>query len=139
MIKVFFDASVLFSAIYSDKGASRKLVTLVKSHTIIGITSQTVIEELERNIEKFKRETNTEIHTFIAVHDILVRKVIESDELEPYQGLVEEKDAHVVAGAIQTSSDYLVTLDKKHLNNNEVKKKIKLTLILSPAELLLQI
>jgi len=59
MTKVFFDSSVIFSAIYSSKGGSRKLTDLVKRSNITGITTQTVIEELEDNIGKFKaRETN---------------------------------------------------------------------------------
>lgn len=137
MIKVFFDASVLFSALYSEGGESRKLVDLVRQQKIKGIASLTVIEELERNVEKFKSPLGRkDIHMFIAQYRLVVRNEITHDEIKLYNDLVEEKDAHVIAGAVLTSCNYLVTLDKKHLNNDEIKKKIKLLQIVSPAELL---
>lgn len=135
-MKVFFDTSVIFSAIYSPSGGSSKLASFIRSEIITGITTQTVIEELEDNLYKLNETNPKIIHDFLKENNFLVRKSISLSEIEPYQTLVEKKDAHVIAGAILTNCDYLVTLDKKHLNNIKVKIKITQVKILSPKELL---
>ena len=135
-MKVFFDTSVIFSAIYSPSGGSSKLSELTRKGLIIGITTQTVIEELEDNLYKLNETNPGIIHDFLKANNFLVRKSISLSEIEPYQSFVEKKDAHVVAGAILTNCDYLATLDKKHLNNTKIKKKISQVKILSPKELL---
>lgn len=136
MIKIFFDASVIFSAIYSNKGASFKLASLVKSGHILGITTQTVIEEVETNIFKFKGQNVKKIRQFIAEHNFIVRREISLSEIKPYTEVVETEDAHVIAGAILTSCNFLVTLDKKHLDNKIIRSKITQIKIISPRGLL---
>lgn len=136
MIKVFFDTSVLFSAIYSSSGGSAKLVLLVKQKCIGGITTQTIINELEENVGKIRRFGKKDISQFVFKNNILVREEIKLEEIKPYTSIVEEKDAHVVAGAIITNCDYLLTLDKKHLDNHDIKRRVKKVRIISPKEML---
>ncbi len=135
MIKVFFDASVLFSAIYSSTGASAKLAELTKKKAIVGFTSQTVIEELKQNVKKLPGNKR-KIDHFIIQNNFIVREKILDSETKSFD-FVERKDAHVVAGASLTKSNYLVTLDKKHLNNPKLKRKIKKFKIISPKEMLI--
>ena len=106
----------------------------VKKNIIYGITSQTVIDELENNLYKFNEQINIEL--LIEEYSILIREKISDIEIEPYKVLIEEKDQHVVAGAILTGCQYLITLDKKHLNNQKIKEKITKIKIVSPKELL---
>ena len=137
MITVFFDSSVLFSGFYSSVGASRKLIELVKRGFIYGLTSKTVIQELEENLHKFNQQINIDL--LINNYRILIREKISNIEIGPYRGVIEEKDCHVVAGAVLTNCQYLVTLDKKHLDNSIIKNKIKNVKIISPKELLRKI
>ncbi len=137
MITVFFDASVLFSGLYSSTGSSRALLELVKGKIIYGLTSKTVIDELEDNIQKFDHRINIDL--LINEYGILIREKISNDEIKPYTSIIEEKDCHVVAGAILTGSQYLVTLDKKHLDNQIIKEKINDVKIISPRDLLVKI
>lgn len=134
MFKVFFDASVIFSACQSPSGGSRRLVDFVRYGHILGITSQTVIEEVERNASKFS--VFSDLASLINDNNFFVRSKITLLEIKPYQNLIEPKDAHVVAGAVLTECDYLVTLDKKHLDNTSVKNSITQTKIVSPKDLL---
>ena len=137
MKRVFFDASVLFSALYSSRGGSFALVQLVLKGKIVGITSQTVIDELYENMHKIRKASKQEIDTFIQTNKLIVRESVGHKEIEQYIDQVEEKDAHVVAGAILTRCNFLVTLDKKHLNNSKIKKLFdKQIHIVSPKELL---
>ncbi len=125
------DASVIFSAIYSEKGGSRRIISLIKSNHLVGITSQTVIQELKGNLQKLKTESS-QVDIFIAEYRLLVREEITQEELRSFEGLVDIKDVHVVAAAILTNCQYLITLDKKHLDNLKTQKKISRVQILSP-------
>jgi predicted nucleic acid-binding protein len=93
-----------------------------------------VIKELEENLKKIKNIAKKEFYQFIIRNNFIVREKISNSEIKPFLNLVDEKDAHVVAGAILTDCDYLVTLDKKHLNNTSVKAKIRKIKIVSPKE-----
>lgn len=133
---VFFDASVLFSALYSLTGGSHALVELVKKGSIRGVTSQTVIEELENNISKFENLSQKDINSLIIDNNFIVCDSISFDEMRPWVGKVEEKDIHVVVGAFSTQCIYLVTLDKKHLHNAKTQAFCPDIKIVSPKELL---
>jgi len=136
MIRVFFDASVIFSAIYSNTGGSYKLLTLLRKRKITGITSQNVIEELERNLNKLKSFNLKKLYKFIKDNNLIVCQQITTKEIKPLLPKINIKDAHVAAGALLTKCHYLVTLDKIHLNNRQVKKNITKTKIVSPRKLL---
>lgn len=136
-MKVFFDASVIIAALLSPNGGSSQLLKYIKLGKIVGITSQTVIEEILEE-DKFKRikKSQREIEQFIADSQLLVRKPITAGEIAPYQGLVDIEDAHLIAGANLTRCGHLVTLDRKHLLRVDVQKKFLPLKIVSPGELL---
>ncbi|TSC94307.1 MAG: hypothetical protein Athens101428_350 [Candidatus Berkelbacteria bacterium Athens1014_28] len=136
MNKVFFDASVLFSAIYSPTGGSNIVCNLVKQEKITRFTTQTVIRELEKNLLKFNKKTNTSIENFITDYKFIVRSEITEREIKPYKKYVEKKDAHVLAGATLCKCGFLLTLDKKHINNRKIKEKFTKITIVSPKEFL---
>lgn len=136
-MKVFFDASVVIAALLSPDGGSSQLFKYLKTGKIIGLISQTVIEELlgedkSQRIKKSKRE----IEKFIVDSKLIVRKPISAYDIEPYRDLIDIKDAHLVAGANLTHSQYLVTLDKKHLLREDIKKRFLPLKIVSPGQLL---
>ena len=136
-MRVFFDASVIIAALLSPTGGSAKVFRFVKLGLIKGITSQTVIEEVleEKHFPKIKR-SREETETFIDQSGLIVRKPITVDEIDPYQSLVDIDDAHLIAGAVLTKCEYLVTLDKKHLLRVDTKEKFLPLRIISPKELL---
>src|SRR3990167_356865 len=136
-MRVFFDASVIIAALLSPSGGSYQLLKYVKLGKITGITSQTVIEEILEE-DKFSRikKSKREIEQFIAESRLIVRKPISAGEIEPYQGLVDIEDAHLIAGANLTRCRYLATLDKKHLLRNDIQRKFLPLKIASPGQLL---
>jgi len=136
---IFFDASVLFAALYSSTGGSFALVQLVKQGSIRGITSQTVIEELENNLSKFENLNSINIYNLISESNIIVCDEISTDEEQIWIGQIEEKDIHVIVGALSTQCTYLVTLDKKHLHNAKTQALCTEIQILNPKELLLKL
>ena len=136
-MRVFFDASVIIAALLSPNGGSSQLLKYVQLSKIAGITSQTVIEEILEE-DKFKRikKSKREIKQFVADSRLIVRKSITTGEIEPYQGLVDIEDAHLIAGANLTRCRHLVTLDKKHLLRPDIQKKFLPLKIVSPGQLL---
>lgn len=136
MLKVFFDTSVLFSAIYSSTGGSYQICQLVRQGKIKGLTSQTVVKELLANTSKFSKKTEILPEEFIVVHKLIVRNEISEQEIKLYRTIISAKDAHILAGATLCCCDYLLTLDKKHLDNEGVKDKFTFVIITSPKEFL---
>lgn len=135
VIKIYLDASVIVPAMLSSVGGSAKLIKFIKLGLVVGITSQNVIEEIERNSVKINKSTQ-EIRQFIQENLILIRKKISTGDYVEYKNIIDIKDAHVVAGARLTKCDYLVTLDKKHLLREDIQKRFLPLKIVSPKELL---
>lgn len=138
MIRVYLDASVIIAALLSPTGGSAKLLEFVKLGAVAGVVSQTVIDEVEEHSFKI-RKSHKEIRKFIQENSIIVRERIDEFESAPFKDLIEEEDIHVVAGARLTKCDYLVTLDKKHLLKEEVKKILKPLKVVAPKEILLDL
>lgn len=136
-MRVYFDASVIIAALLSPTGGSRKLFGYVKLGRIVGITSQTAIEEvLAENRPKKLKKSKEEIEQFIAQSGLVVRESITAEEIKPYQNLVDDTDAHLIAGANLTNCAYLTTLDKKHLLRVDIQRRFLPLKITAPKELL---
>ena len=133
--RVFFDSSVLFCAFCSKTGGSAILFGLVKKGLIVGFTSQTAIEETEKNLEDFNN-LKANIRPEIAESGIIVLEKIGAGDIAPYFIKIHKKDAHIIAGARLTKSTHVLTLDKKHINNPATKAKFPDLKIVSPKELL---
>lgn len=139
-MRVYFDASVIISALLSKTGGSREMIRLVQRGFIKGLTSQSVVEEvLEEDKPTKLKKQKEEIEKFIAQSGLIVRKGILEQETQPYKNLIDIEDAHLIAGAKLTMSSYLVTLDKKHLLIKGVKNKFLPLKIVSPKEFLQEI
>lgn len=134
-MKVYFDASVIIAALLSPSGGSALSISLVQHKLVVGITSQTVIDEVINNSSKIHQPINS-IHDFISETSLVVRSRLTEEEISPYVNKVAIKDAHVLAGAIRSHCDYLVTLDKKHLLIPSLRDTVPELVILSPKELL---
>lgn len=136
-MRVFFDASVIIAAMFSPTGGSALLLQYIKAGKIIGIASQTVIEEVteEDKVKKFKK-SKKELEQFITQSGLMVREYIKPEDIAPYRNLIDVEDAHLIAGATLTQCTHLVTLDKKHLLRAEIQKRFLPLRIVSPKELL---
>jgi len=136
-MKVFFDASVIIAALLSPNGGSAQLFKYITLKKIIGITSQTVIEEILEE-EKFIKisKSREEIEKFIAGSGLIVRKSVGETDIEKYRYSIDIEDAHLVAGANLTKCDYLVSLDQKHVLRQDIKEQFLPLKIVSPGDLL---
>ncbi|HCS79197.1 TPA: putative toxin-antitoxin system toxin component, PIN family [Patescibacteria group bacterium] len=136
-MRVFFDASVIITALLSPHGGSSFLIEHVKQGRIIGVTSQTVIDEITDPDKSQKlQKSKAEIEIFIANSKLLVRARLSQADIESYKDKIDVEDAHLIAGASFTKCNYLVSLDKKHVVREDVKKQFLPLVIVSPKELL---
>lgn len=135
MIKIFLDASVIIASMLSPTGGSSKVIRLGQLGEWAQITSQTVIDEVKDHTEKIDKSAQ-EIDQFIKEHSVIVRQRMTKSEIKPFIKLVDEGDAHLIAGSKLTGADFLVTLDKKHLLKADIKNRFKPLNIVNPEELL---
>ena len=129
MTRVFIDASVFFAAIYSPSGSARDLLRLAMEGKVNLVISQNILEEVERNILKKAPQASGYYHALLAT---LALEMVSAPAQAAVDAVeyVAEKDAHVIAAAIEAKPDYLVTYDQKHLlNRPEVAEKSGLTIV----------
>jgi putative PIN family toxin of toxin-antitoxin system len=115
MTKVFVDTSVLFAAIYSERGSARDLIRLAVMQEITLHISALVLEETERNIAKKAPEKLETYHALMkAVGFTLVADPSEEEVAAAY-AYTALKDAPIIAAAIHVQPEYFVTYDRKDL------------------------
>lgn len=134
--KVFLDSSVLIAAAISSKGSARDLIIKALHGELEIVVSDLVIEETQRNIANKAPKALSALQIFL--------EALNPEVISPTKTLilkvsktVELKDAPIVAGAISSKSDYLVSYDRKHLLQfkAEIKTSFKIKVV-TPDELI---
>lgn len=132
--KVFFNASVVLSGIKSPTGGSAFLLRLVKHNKINGLISEVVQDEVKKN----HRKINNKIEEIEKIIQTLFPNIIPAPDqknVDKYNKIViDTGDSHVLASSEESKTNYLVTLDAKHLLI--LKNNIKKFKIVSPKELI---
>jgi predicted nucleic acid-binding protein len=130
VIRVFFDASVLFAAGYSATGYSRDLIRLAAQGRIQMVVSQDVLTEVERNMQRKAPERVATYHALLGLIDLEIVADPSKEEVWVVEAYVVQKDAPIVAAAINAHPDYLVTYDRRHLlDPPEVAEKSGLNIV----------
>ena len=133
--KILLDSSVLLAGLYSNKGRSAIILSLIKSKKLIGFISPSVIEETQRNIrKKFSSKLFSKLEEIIKVTNIC--EVFDPKDILKFKTLVNIKDLHILVFAKSSKSDFLITLDKKHLKTKKIQKADLPFKILTPKEFL---
>ncbi len=129
-MRVFVDASVLFSAIFSAHGHARDVLHLAGQGILTLIVSRDVLDETERNLQK---KSPGKIPLYTTLIAVLQPEIVEDPTPEEVAAAAEytvQKDAPIVAAAIKANVDYLVTYDHKDLlDPPEVAGKSGLTIV----------
>ena len=132
---VFIDASVWIAAAGSPAGGSSLVLEICCGQHFTALCSQRVLLEAQTNIrDKLPVEALARFYKLLAAISPMIISPVTQDEEAPYYTIVTEKDAHVVAAAVQGNAAYLVTLDRKHLANDTVRSAGLPVSILLPGE-----
>ena len=131
---VFLDASVIISALASPKGGSGMILKLSTLGSFSLVTSGLVFQETAKNISKIKTDKESLI-------SLLEKRIItlvpnpNEDLINRFRKITPDTDdAHVLAGAVTSGANFLISLDKKHILTSLVKNSLKPINVLSPKE-----
>ncbi len=131
--RAFFDANVVFSAVLSSRGVSRKLLLLAARAAIQVVISQQVVEETKRNLSKKYPEFLDLLPSLLTEAGIeVVEDATQYTVEEVIRYVPHPPDAAVLAAALEAQVDCFVTGDKEHfLSKPEIEDQAGLS-ILSP-------
>lgn len=120
-LKLFIDANVFIAGSASPAGGSSYILKACQKGVFQSITTRLILQEAKKNI--IKKLDEKALNRFIKLIKTLSLKihppVTTSDD---YLNIIETKDAHVLAAAIESQSDYLITLDRNHFFTDKIKR-----------------
>lgn len=135
MWRIFVDASVFFSACYSQTGASYEIFRLALQGAAQLITSDYIVQEIQRNLSRKSPDDLPRFKVFLGIIGFEYANPSAEEVLKSAE-FTELKDAPVVAAALSAGADFLVSLDRRHLvGQTRVSEESGIQIIL-PEELL---
>ena len=134
-IKVFIDTSVLIAGVASLTGASAAVLDLCEAESIQMVISRQVLVEADRNFSAKLPGFVNEFRQFIRNLVPLMVEDPPAAAVERAAGLIDRKDAAILAAAIESKVDFLITLDKKHFLKQKVQRNIPIE-ICTPSDFL---
>jgi predicted nucleic acid-binding protein len=134
-LKVFLDTSALIAGIASSKGAARAVLQLAEIGLIEVFVSRQVIIEADRIIEAKLIEMIDEYRKFIEILAPVLVDHPSQKEVKKFSSIIHPDDAPILASAVNSGVDYLVTWDRKHFigKNISIRSNLK---IVTPGEFL---
>jgi predicted nucleic acid-binding protein len=136
-MRLFLDANVLFTAAHTPEGRSAAIVSLARSGACALVTSPHAVDEARRNLRVKCKEASKALEGLLrsvtAAHEapaIVVRWALD-------QGLP-PKDAPILAAAVATHANLLVTGDRTHFGHL-YGKTLRGVTVVTPAEALAQL
>ncbi len=137
MLRIFFDADILFALSYTKNPMSGARMVILQGY--VGkysfITSAAVIEETRRNLSPYNNSDYVKrLGELLQDFNFLVMKALDEKLVDAYKDTIDQKDTHVLVGAIQSNADYLLTFNKKHFLTPRFKKLNLKLQIVTPKE-----
>ena len=133
--RLFFDASVLVAGSHSLTGASSLILQACQIGGFRACASIAVLKEAETNIKAdLPHATLLRYYSLLAEISWEIGPLPSRRAVEAYHGVVDAKDAHVIASAVACSAEFLLTLDKKHLLIESIGRAGLQLIIVSPGE-----
>jgi putative PIN family toxin of toxin-antitoxin system len=133
--KVFLDTSALIAGVASSRGAARAVLQLAEIGLIEVIVSRQVIVEADRNIEEKLQEMLNEYREFIELLAPVLIDDPRQKDVERFLKVINYDDAPILASAVSSGADFLITWDRKHFidKNLTIHSNLK---IVTPGEFL---
>jgi putative PIN family toxin of toxin-antitoxin system len=108
-MRIFLDANILISGILF-KGKEHEL--LIKNSTILFITSDDVLDEIKTVINQKFPESIALVDAFLSMLNItVVKRKDYINTLNEHTIVRDRNDRHILAAAVHTKVDYIVTGD----------------------------
>ena len=133
--RVFLDSNVIFSGLYSSKGAPGIILGLFVKGEISVVVSQQVLEEVIRTIKKKLPGALPALKRFLVSMPPEVRPDPTLEEIKRWTGKSPVADAAILAAALATQPNYFITGDNHFLENQRIIEEAGLPII-TPAQFL---
>ncbi len=133
--KVFLDTSALIAGIASSRGAARAVLQLAEIGLIEVIVSRQVIVEADRNIEEKLPEMLNEYRKFIEILAPVLIDDPHQKDIKRFLTVINPDDAPILASAVTSGADFLVTWDRKHFIGKNIRIHSNLKIV-TPGEFL---
>lgn len=117
--KIFFDSSALISGLNSPSGSAGIIISAFLAGEFFILASDQVIEEVSRNIQKKFPLLRERFLNFLISKPQVVKQSSIGEIRKAYK-LIHTEDAPILAAAIKSKPDFLVTWDKKHFLKKEI-------------------
>lgn len=119
--KLFLDANVFIASAGSPAGGSSLIFSASMKGFFTLVTTQFILQEAQKNINlKMSKEAHLRFLKIIGESILEIQHPPKT--IQQYKDIIDLKDVHVLAAAIESQSDFLITLDKKHFQNNKIKE-----------------
>lgn len=133
-LTAFLDASVILAGLASPADGSAKLFLAAKLQKLKLTATPLIINETRRHLDKLRLKPRQ-------LEQLLERKIVRLIP-NPPETLIKHclrltadpDDAHVLAGAILSSANFLLSLDKKHLVTAKINHLLKPLKIKTPQQ-----
>jgi len=115
--RIFLDSNVILSGLFSNAGPPRLILDVLSLGlpVLSGLTGRFNLTEIERNLEKKLPAVLPVYRDELPLLNLEIVPVPSAEDIRPFIGAVDAKDAPVLASAIQGRADHFVTGDKKLL------------------------
>lgn len=133
--KIFLDSNVILSGLFSDRGAPRIILDLLtlRLPMLTGSTGRYNLLEVERNLKKKMPAALPIYNKYLTSLGLDIIPLPTPETVKSMSGVIADKDIPVLASAVASGSDYLVTGDKKDFDKVKGNKRYTLTIV-SPSE-----
>ena len=127
----FLDTNVIFSGLHSRTGPPAAILNLHATGRLMAVVSQQVLDELVRAISTKQPRRIPTLHAFLAETPPQVCPDPAPHVVARVRPLINAADAPILAAAIESGADCLVTGNTRHFTT-EVKERAGIA-ILTPA------
>jgi len=131
--RVFLDSNVIFSGLYSSRGAPAVILESFIEGQLVVVISQQVLDEVIRTIKEKLPEALPALRKLLLNAPPEILKDPAFEEAKHWSGLLDISDAAILAAAVAAKPDYLVTGDRHFTDNPEIAERAGLR-ILTPAQ-----
>ncbi|MEK7621701.1 MAG: putative toxin-antitoxin system toxin component, PIN family [Patescibacteria group bacterium] len=133
-VKVFLDSSVIIAATLSSTGGSFRLCRECRDHHLIAYINQYVQDEVREAFARKYVSTIDKINLLLEWSKINIIPNPKPDFVRKIGNLINLEDAPILAGALGSEVDFLVTLDRKDFMTPKLKKFSLPTIITTPQD-----
>lgn len=139
MTKVFLDSSVLIAACGSKTGASAFVLGYCRKEKIQGLINIKAVGEAKKNVLlKFGEIEKKRLLYYLKMANLVIVPSSSVEEISRCEKVINSKDAPMLAGAIKSKADFLLSLDKKHFFNSKVQKFTGKLKIITPGDFVIK-